>query len=190
VTVARTYLDAGAAAISVLTERHYFKGSPDNLRKVRTAFPDALILKKDFIVDEYQLLEARHEGADAVLLIAALLGAERLGRFHARAVDLGLTPLVEVHDESELAEAVATGAELIGINNRDLRTLGISLDVSRRLARLAPRGSLLITESGITRADELVEMRGLGFRGALVGSALMREADPGRALASLIGASS
>jgi indole-3-glycerol phosphate synthase len=186
VVVAGQYAHAGAAAISVLTEPDFFDGSLDALARIRSAFPHVPLLMKDFIVDEYQLLQARAAGADACLLIAALLGEAELARLHALAKRLGLTPLVEIHDESELAVARRLGAELIGVNNRNLATFEVSLDVARRLAAAAWAGPVLIAESGIESSAEINELASLGYKGFLVGTSLMRGGLPGRALRALL----
>jgi indole-3-glycerol phosphate synthase len=187
VAVAGEYLAAGAAALSILTERDFFKGSPDYLRAIRARFPDALLLMKDFVVDELQLDIAREIGADAVLLIVALVGPERLPALLAAARERGLSVLVEVHDEAELAIAARSGARLIGVNNRNLKTLAVSLDTSERLASLAPKGATLISESGISTGDDVKRLGRLGFHGFLVGTSLMKTGKPGAALAKLLG---
>ena len=185
VAVAQEYLRAGAAALSVLTEPDFFHGRPEYLVRIREACPDALLLMKDFVVDEYQLALARSWGADCVLLIVALLGSETR-RYLESARRLGLSVLVEVHDEAELTIALETGAELIGVNNRDLRTLKISLEQSRRLAAHLPAGRNWICESGLETGADLAEMQALGCRGFLIGTSLMRTGDPGNALRELL----
>jgi indole-3-glycerol phosphate synthase len=185
VVVAGQYLEQGAAAISILTEPDFFQGDPAFLSAVRRQFPQSCLLMKDFFVDEYQVAEARAIGADAILLIAALLDDAELAALYALARELGLSPLVEVHDESELDRAVALGARLVGVNNRDLRTLAVSLDVSRRLARRLPQGVTAVAESGLRSGIEVRELFTLGYRGFLVGSSLMETGDPGAALGRL-----
>lgn len=187
VQVATDYLGNGATALSILTEEDNFGGGLRNLIEVRRAFPNALILMKDFVIDHYQLLEARHFGADAVLLIVALLGKERTAELKAQCAALGLSALVEVHDERELLLAEELNAELIGVNNRNLKTLEISLDVSRRLAKISNGNATLISESGIRSVTDLLAMRVAGYRGCLVGSSLMETGEPGRALCDLLG---
>lgn len=186
VSLADAYRLNGAAAISVLTEPEYFGGGLGVLDAVRArvALP---LLMKDFVLDEYQLWQARVHGADGVLLIAALVGEAALRGLIVAAFDLGLTPLAEVHDEAELEAAVRAGATLVGVNNRDLRSLEVDLGVSRRLAA-APRARTvaLISESGIRSRREIDELAGLGYRGFLVGTHLVRSGDPGAALASLL----
>lgn len=172
------YESGGAAAISVLTEPEYFHGSPDDLRAARhaTALP---ILRKDFIVDEFQIDEAAEAGADAVLLIVAALTNEELMRLRQYAEDdLGLDALIEVHSAEELARAVRADAGLIGVNNRDLRTLQTSLETSVNLAARAPNETTLVSESGISSAEEIERLRACGYHGFLIGEALMRSSDP------------
>ncbi len=173
---ARSYETAGARAISVLTEPHYFHGSLDDLREIRRAV-SLPILRKDFIVDEFQIFEAAEAGADAILLIVGALTVDELKRFRSLAEDdLGMDALIEVHTEDEMAIAASIDAKLIGVNNRDLRSLDVSLDVSRKLIRLAPASALLVSESGITRREEIIELRDLGYSAFLIGETLMRTA--------------
>lgn len=187
VAAARDYAAHGAAALSVLTEPDFFKGSLDHLAAVRRE-TDLPLLMKDFILEEYQLWQARAHGADAALLIAALLGEDALAELIGRALALGLTPLVEVHTQEEMAVALRRGGRLIGINNRDLKTLRVDLEVSRRLAPLARMaGATLVSESGIGSLSDLKELSGLGFHAFLVGTSLMRGGRPGAALAGLLG---
>lgn len=177
VDVARNYRDGGAAAISVLTEEDFFNGSLDDLRAVREAV-DLPILRKDFIVDEFQIRESEAAGADAILLIVAVLGVDELRRFQSLAQELGLDVLVEVHNEEEMETAASIGSTLIGVNNRSLHTFKVSLDVSRRLARVAPPDVILIAESGIKTRDDIRELYELGYSGFLIGETLMRTGDP------------
>lgn len=173
---ARSYETAGAIAISVLTEPDYFRGSLDDLRAIRRAV-SVPILRKEFIIDEFQIYEAAEAGADAILLIVAALTAEELVRFRSLAEDeLGMDALVEVHTEDEIAIATKIGAKLIGVNNRDLRSLEVSLDVSRRLVRLAPEGAVLVSESGLKTREELTDLQSLGYSAFLIGETLMRTA--------------
>lgn len=174
VETAFKYKHGGAAAISVLTEENYFKGSLDDLREVHRTV-DLPILRKDFTVDPFQIYEAATAGADAILLIVAALSSETLGEFQSLAHELGLDVLVEVHTIAELKIALNIGAKLIGINNRDLKTLNVSLDVSRNLIKHRPENVLVIAESGISTREEIDELRSLGYDGFLVGESLMRE---------------
>lgn len=170
---ASEYSRAGAAAVSVLTEEDHFLGSIDDLDSVRWSV-SLPILRKDFIFDPFQIYESRIIGADAVLLIAAMLDDEVLSELMELAASLGLDALVEVHDRDELDRANALGAMLIGVNNRDLNTFEVSLNVSRDLIPYKPKGALMISESGISSPDEIEELRGLGFDGFLIGEALMK----------------
>jgi indole-3-glycerol phosphate synthase len=179
------YERGGASAASILTEEPNFGGSLQDLRDARAACALPL-LRKDFIVDPYQLLEARAAGADAVLLIVAALEDEELAGLHARAGELGLDVLVEVHDERELQRALAIGAELVGVNNRDLRDFSVDLQrTSRLMARMAP-GTIVVSESGIASAAQLAQLHGEGVSAVLVGERLMRAGDPAGALAGLL----
>ncbi len=184
---ARQYMSGGAAAISVLTEPEYFQGSLDELVKVRQAV-DTPILRKDFIVDEYQIVEAAAAGADAVLLIVAALPSKELGLLRRLAEDdLELDALVEVHNENEIQRAIDSGASVIGVNNRNLKTLGVSLDVSRQLIAIKPVDAVMVSESGLSSPDEINELRWLGFVGFLIGESVMRSADAKGELRKLIG---
>jgi len=186
--VVTRYERGGACAISVLTDEEYFGGSILDLAAIResTALP---LLRKDFITDEIQIYEAASFGADAVLLIAAALDDAALAKLCATAEDeLGLDALVEVHTSQELARAVAVGARIVGINNRDLGTFQTSLDTSERLIAEAPQDRIMISESGLQHPESLRHLRALGFRGFLIGEALMRAPDPEAALRALIGA--
>jgi indole-3-glycerol phosphate synthase len=186
VELARAYVKGGAAALSVLTDEHFFGGHLDFLCRVREAV-DLPLLRKDFVLDGYQIDEARVAGADAVLLIVSALDPERLRDLHARAHALGLDALVEVHDEVELEAALAVGATLIGVNNRDLRTFEVDLGVTERLARRLPPGDavLLVAESGILGAADVARLERAGARAHLVGESLMRQPDVAKALGEL-----
>jgi indole-3-glycerol phosphate synthase len=186
---AKAYADAGAAAISVLTDARYFGGELSLLATVRreVALP---LLRKDFLVDAYQVDEARVAGADAVLLIARALDVAQLRALRERAAALGLDALVEVHDEAEVDAALAAGADLVGINNRDLATFTTDLATTERLAaRLVAAGVVVVAESGILTYDDVHRLEAAGADAVLVGEALMREPDVGRALARLRGTS-
>ena len=187
VTRARAYEAGGAAAISVLCEPHSFGGSVDDLRAVRAAVA-VPVLAKDFVVEEVQLPLLRAAGADLVLLLAVLHPAVRLGRLVRAARDLGLEPLVEVHDERELDRALGTDARLIGLNNRDLRTLEVDLQRAASLREHVPDDRLVVAESGVRDPSTVARWRALGFDGALVGEALVRAADPTAAVRSFVAA--
>ena len=183
---AQLYESAGAAAISVLTEEDYFDGSLDDLRSVREA-SRLPVLRKDFLFDEYQVYESAAAGADALLLIVAALEDQTLSRLRGIGEDeLGMDALVEVHTVDEFDRAIASGARLIGVNNRDLRTFEVSVVTSHLLAREAPKNTILVSESGLTPAD-VRELRNAGYSGFLVGEALMRASDPARAIRDFIG---
>jgi len=186
IDVASCYERGGACAMSVLTDEQYFGGSILDLVAIRaiTALP---LLRKDFIIDEIQIYEAAAVGADAVLLIAAALDDAALKKLRATAEDeLGLDAVVEVHTSEELRRAVAAGATVIGVNNRDLRTFRTSLETSERLIAEAPRDRVMISESGLQRPASLRHLRALGFCGFLIGEALMRAPDPEAALHDFI----
>lgn len=188
VTCAKAYFEAGAAAISVLTDNHYFGGELAHLEIVRREVPVPL-LRKDFVVDAYQIDEARVAGADAVLLIVAAFpgpdSAAEIRRLRERAGSLGLDALVEVHDDREFEIAVQCGADLIGVNNRDLGTFEVDLGISERLAGRAPEGVVVVAESGIFTAKDVARLESAGADALLVGESLMREPDPGLALREL-----
>lgn len=180
--IAAAYASAGAAAVSILTEPEFFGGDVSFLAGARDSCPTTPLLMKDFMVDEYQFELARSIGADAVLLIAALLGP-RLNDMHASAKSLGLSVLIEVHDEAEATAALAAGGALIGVNSRDLKTLKVDLAIARRLAPLVCRpGVVAVAESGLRSRADLDSLSPLGYKGFLIGSSLMKDADPGSAL--------
>ena len=183
--IAIAYSKAGAAAISVLTEPTFFDGALDHLQTVRDAVAVPL-LRKDFIVSEYQLFEARAAGADAVLLIAAALDAPLLAALHARASALGLDVLVEVHGADELSAVFDAGAQIVGVNNRNLRTLEVDVTVSETLAAGMPRGIIRVSESGLKTAADLERLTQLGYDAFLIGERFMMESDPGVALDALL----
>ena len=185
--IARAYQAGGAVAMSVLTEEDYFAGSLDDLRQVKSAV-DLPVLRKDFIFDEYQVYESAAAGADAILLIVAVLDDELLARLRRLAEDeLQMDALVEVHTSEEMKRAAGCGAKLIGVNNRDLRTFEVSLDTSLSLAREAPSEALLISESGLNNSADLQRLHGAGYRGFLIGETLMRAEDPEQALRRIRG---
>ena len=180
--IATAYEAAGASAISVLTEEDYFDGSLDDLRAVRqaTSLP---IVRKDFVFEEYQVYESAAAGADALLLIVAALDDATITRLRQLTEDeLGMDALVEVHTSEEMDRARRSGAKLIGVNNRNLGTFAVSLEISAKLASFAGDDALLISESGIESADDICRLYDLGYRGFLIGESLMRSDDPGEAL--------
>jgi len=184
--IATAYERGGAAAISILTEPTFFDGTLEHLAAVRQAV-NLPLLRKDFIVDEYQLHEARANGADAVLLIVTALEQPQLVALHHRAHDLGLAALVEVHADDEVARAVDAGARIIGVNNRDLRTLTVDVDASHRLAALVPKQVIAVSESGLKSRAEIERLRADGYRAFLIGERFMVDPDPARAIADLTG---
>lgn len=185
VAIAHGYEQAGAAAISVLTEPAFFDGSLRHLEAVRAAVRIPL-LRKDFTIDAYQLLEARAGGADAVLLIVACLDDRALAALLRTARELDLAALVEVHNTEECRRAIDAGATIIGVNNRNLRTLTVDLEASREVAAMLPQGVIGISESGLKTAADLRSMQALGYQAFLMGERFMIEPDPGGALAGLI----
>ena len=186
-TIAAGFAANGAACLSVLTDRRYFQGAPEFIERARGAC-DLPVLRKDFIIDEYQVAEARALGADAILLIVAALTDAKLAAFEARALDYEMSVLVEVHDREELERALALRTRLIGINNRNLRTFEVSLETTLSLLPLVPPERTVITESGILRPEDVARMRTYGVDAFLVGEACMRAPDPGLALRALFGA--
>jgi indole-3-glycerol phosphate synthase len=183
--IARSYADGGAAAISVLTEERFFQGALQHLEEIR-ALVGVPLLRKDFLFDPYQLVEARSAGADAVLLIVAMLEPTQLGELHSAATELGLDVLVEAHTAAEVEAAVAVGARLIGVNNRDLHTFATSLATAERLRRLIPPGRVTVAESGIDTAADVRRMRAAGYDALLIGESFMRARQPGAALRDLL----
>jgi indole-3-glycerol phosphate synthase len=180
-SLAQQLQQAGAAALSVLTDEEFFQGSLKNLSRASSA--SALpCLRKDFIVDEFQLLEARAYGADAVLLIVAALSQAELVALAGRARDYALDVLCEVHDKDELQRALDAGCSLIGVNSRDLRTLRVDLETALGLAHLLPKNVLPVAESGISSGSDVVRLHAVGYRAFLVGESLMQAASPGDAL--------
>ncbi len=180
----RSYARGGASAISILTEEHYFQGSPGLLQVARksTSLP---LLRKDFIIDGFQIDESRSLGADAILLIVALLSKSQLSEFMAQATAVGLETLVEIHDEQELQTAVQAGAEMLGINNRNLKTLVVDTNTAKHLLPLVPPSvKTVIVESGIRETSEVGELKRLGAHALLIGETLMRQADPETAVRS------
>ena len=184
---ARAYAAAGAAAISVLTEPTFFDGSLSHLRAVRDAV-DVPLLRKDFVVSRYQLLEAAACGADAALLIVGALSDAELKDLIAAAREIGLAPLVEVHDSTELSRALDAGAAIVGVNSRDLRSLDVDPGTHDRLAEQIPRNVIAVAESGLRSRADIDRLEACGYHAFLVGERLIAEADPGAALRRLRGA--
>ena len=184
--IAGSYLKEGAAALSIVTEPFYFKGDVLDIKKVSNEFPDANILRKDFIIDEFQLLHSKVLGANCILLIVALLGAHKLELFLKYAKKYGLDALVEVHNREEFEIALKAGAKIIGVNNRDLRTFRVNLDISLQLATMKTEDIVLISESGISSSDEIKLLKMAGYDGFLIGSIFMREKDPSKKLKQLM----
>ncbi|MCC7491425.1 MAG: indole-3-glycerol phosphate synthase TrpC [Fimbriimonadaceae bacterium] len=186
--LAQTYQAAGAAALSVLTDEPWFQGSPQFLRDVRAAV-ELPLLRKDFVIDPYQLLEARLWGADAALLIVACLpSVAQLADYAGQAGELGLATLVEVHDEAETELAVEAGVPLVGVNNRDLKVMRTDLETTSRLRALVPPSRLLVSESGIRTPADVARLRAVGVDAMLIGEALMREADVAAKTAEMVAA--
>ena len=184
--ILKSYEAGGASAISVLTEEDYFSGSLDDLRIVKKSV-DLPVLRKDFIFDEYQVYESAAAGADAVLLIVAALEDEVLSRLRKLIEDeLGMDALIEVHTREEMQRAIACGASLIGVNNRNLHTFDVSLETSLSLAAVAPPGAVLISESGLNNSTDLARLHNAGYRGFLIGESLMRSENPAAALRDLM----
>jgi indole-3-glycerol phosphate synthase len=183
--IAMAYERAGAAAISVLTEPTFFDGSLEHLTAVRAA-AKVPVLRKDFIVSEYQIVEAMAAGADAVLLVVAALDQDDLVRLLAAARTRGLDALVEVHNQDELERAAAAGADLVGVNSRNLRTLEVTLDVTHALAPKIPRGIVKVAESGLRTREDIAALVADGYDAFLVGERLMTAPDPGAALRALL----
>ena len=182
--IAQTYAENGAACLSVLTDVQFFQGAVDYLKQARASC-QLPVLRKDFIVDAYQVYESRVMGADAILLIAAILDDAQMKDFEAIARSLDMAVLVEVHDEVELARALKLKTPLIGVNNRNLKTFEVSLDTTLRLMQQVPADRLLVTESGIRNREDVMRMGAAGVNAFLVGETFMRAPDPGAALAEL-----
>jgi indole-3-glycerol phosphate synthase len=183
--IARAYEQGGASALSVLTDEKYFRGSLSNLESARAAV-NLPALRKDFTIDAYHVHEAAAHGADAILLIAAILSERQLRDFREMAERYSMAALVEVHDEEELKPAIASGARMIGVNNRNLHTFEVSLDTSLRLAEKIPAGVIRVAESGINTAEHIGQLRAAGYQAFLIGEHLMKSGDPAAALRALL----
>jgi len=186
--LAHAYEQGGAACVSVLTDHEYFQGSLHDLEVARAA-ARLPVLRKDFTIDRVQVFQAAAHGADAILLIAAILSTEELRQLRELANSLHMATLVEIHNQDELAKAIDSGADLIGVNNRDLETFEVSLDTSLRLSFLMPGNAVRVSESGIRTRADIDLLRGAGFQAFLVGEWLMKARDPARALGELLGRS-
>ncbi|MBC7602399.1 MAG: indole-3-glycerol phosphate synthase TrpC [Ramlibacter sp.] len=184
--IAQSYAGSGAACLSVLTDRQFFQGEPDFLKQARASC-DLPTLRKDFLIDPYQVYESRAMGADCILLIAACLDDARMAELEAVARSLDMAVLVEVHDAAELQRALNLKTRLVGINNRNLQTFEVSLDTTLGMLKDVPADRLLVTESGILGKDDVAKMREAGVHAFLVGEAFMRADEPGDALAELFG---
>ena len=185
VKIATEYEANGASCISVLTDEHFFQGHLDYLRSVRSAV-QIPVLRKDFILDPYQVFEARVAGADAVLLIAECLNETTLCQLHDQIVELGMTPLVELYEEENLQAVLKSGAKLIGVNNRDLRTFEVDLNHTVRMKEKLPKDRTIVGESGIFTAEDVALLAGAGVDAMLVGESLMRAPDIGQAVRDLL----
>jgi indole-3-glycerol phosphate synthase len=185
VEISKSYAREGATAISVLTDSRFFKGSLDHLRDIRSSV-EIPLLRKDFIVDPYQVYESRFYGADAILLIAAALDSTILKQLLELAHSLDMDAIVEIHNEAELEKAIQAGSKIIGINNRDLKTFNVSIETSLRLCRLIPKGKIVISESGISSIDDVKRLKSAGISVLLIGETFMRAPEPGEALRKLL----
>lgn len=183
--VAKGYQDAGASGISVLTDGKYFGGSLEDLLFARASV-EIPILRKDFIIDEYQIIEARAYGADAILLIAAVLTEKQLIYFANSAKSLGMDVLLEIHDEEELKKSLKVNADMIGVNNRDLKTFEVSIENSKKLAKLIPSGFVKVSESGISDTMAINDLKNYGYSGFLIGENFMKTNDPGASAGDFI----
>ena len=182
--IAQSYAEHGAACLSVLTDQVYFQGAVDYLKQARASC-DLPVLRKDFLVDPYQVYESRSMGADCILLIVSCLSDAQLQEFEGIARMLDMAVLVEVHDEREMERALALKTPLLGVNNRDLKTFQVSLETTLRLKDMVPEDKLLVTESGIAQAEDVKMLRAQGVNAFLVGEAFMRAKEPGEALAAM-----
>jgi indole-3-glycerol phosphate synthase len=184
--VTRGYAQAGAAGLSVLTDEEFFFGTSDDLRQARAVNPTTPILRKEFVIDEYQLWEAKAWGADVVLLIAACLTPDEVARLSRRAHELGLEVLLEVHDEDELARSLTPHIDLVGVNNRNLKTFTVGVDVSLELAERIPADFVKVSESGLGEATTIQRLHEVGYRGFLIGESFMKTPRPAEALTELV----
>ena len=179
------YMQAGASALSILTDKQFFGGSNDDLTTARK-FNFCPILRKEFVIDEYQIVEAKSIGADAILLIASVLSSEEVIKFTAVAHGLGLEVLLEVHNEDELRNNLNAGVDLVGVNNRDLKTFELNIETSKRLAPMIPNDVIKISESGIESPEAIIELKQHGFKGFLIGQTFMQHSRPDKAAMDFI----
>ncbi|HEY7535816.1 MAG TPA: indole-3-glycerol phosphate synthase TrpC [Thermodesulfobacteriota bacterium] len=185
IKIAKSYKEGGASAISVLTDRRYFQGDLSHLQDIKKTVSMSL-LRKDFIIAPYQIYEARYYGADAVLLIAAVLDIKTITELLNLTHSLGMKAVVEVHNEEELERALLAGSEIVGINNRDLKTFTVSLDVSIRLSRLVPNSKVVVSESGFSSSEEIKRLMNEGIYVFLIGERFMKASDPGNELRAML----
>lgn len=186
ITIAKSYQENGATCLSVLTDEKYFMGKNEYLSQIRQNV-DLPILRKDFIIDEYQILESKLIGADCILLIMAMISLEQAIKLEQAAIDIGLSVLIEIHNEADLQKALQLKSKLIGINNRNLKTFEVSLQISKQIASKIPSDKIIICESGIFTKTDIEEMKQIGINSFLVGESLMKENDIGLALKNLLG---
>ena len=185
-SIAKGYIEAGARAISVLTETEYFKGNIEYIRQIRQNNKDIIILRKDFVIDPYQIYEAKFYGADMVLLIFTLTGFEKTKELAHIAKSIGLEALIEVHSEDEIKKALEIDCNFIGVNNRNLKTLKTTLETSYELSKYISEDKIFITESGIKNSDDIIKLNNIGYKGFLIGTSLMQTNNPSQALKNLI----
>lgn len=181
----KQYVQAGASALSVLTDEHFFGGSDEDFLSARMA-NSCPMLRKDFVIDEYQIIEAKSIGADVILLIAATLEPAVLSKFASLAHSLGMEVLMEVHNENELLSNLSANADMIGVNNRNLKTFEVSIEISKRLYPLLPKEVIKVSESGIDNIEAVRELRKIGFQGFLIGQKFMEQSEPGVACKNFI----
>lgn len=180
--IAKQYIEAGACALSILAEPLFFEGNIDYIRSVNQVFPEANILLKDFVLSREQILQGYNSGANAVLLIRAFLSQAQINDLYNYAVSLGMTPLIEIHSLAELTSVLPLNPPIVGVNNRNLRTLEIDLDIARSLITHIPSEIIAVCESGISTKAQMTEMQQLGYRGFLIGSLFMAHSNPGHEL--------
>ena len=186
VKIAQVYKSTGAHALSVLTDEKYFGGNLEFMRKIRGKV-DLPILRKDFMIDEYQIYESAVYGADAILLIADILSEDQMKRFNEIACEFGLACIAEVHSEEDMGKALNSNIDIIGINNRDLRTFKIDIEATTRLIKLMPKGRAAVSESGITTHENVMYLKSLGVNAVLIGEAFMRSQDIGAKVKEIMG---